>query len=439
MRLRDIAGAVRQLVNRRSDLFPRLRGLGQREKRRPLVKPTPTNLRYFARTPCARRAINAIKNPIKHMAWEIVPRKNVKLNAEIQRQIDAVTQVFCMPNPDDSGGTFIEKVLEDYLSVSAGAYEQQPCPDMPERPAYMWPVDSQSIQIYPFWTGHPDEPRYCQVLNSGNLTSHTNKVCDLRDDELVYIAPNPSTSTPYGYGPLEITANLIHQLLGAGDYAGNVASNSQPHNLLWLGNIDQQTLNAFRAYWRDEIEGQGQTPLIGGPDEPTAVRLVGTGDEGLFLKWQEFLIRAISTGFDLSPQNFGLFGNASEGSAEAAQERDWEHAVKPMALTLKDFFTRCTIQKLLGFYSIEFSFPGLDREDEKRQAEIFELLYQNNMLLPDEARKVLGKEPLGEWGEKTYAEVQIAIGEARRGGVNDNAPDKLHNQPPAKLRQLRRQ
>jgi hypothetical protein len=49
-------------------------------KWRYLYKPTPRNLRYFSHAPFARRAINAIKNPIKMLDWEITPLDGIDLN-----------------------------------------------------------------------------------------------------------------------------------------------------------------------------------------------------------------------------------------------------------------------------------------------------------------------------------------------------------------------
>ena len=60
----------------------------QTSRKRLAFKPTPRNLRWFSLNPYARRAINAIKNPIAMLEWEIVPVEEVKLNAELERQVE---------------------------------------------------------------------------------------------------------------------------------------------------------------------------------------------------------------------------------------------------------------------------------------------------------------------------------------------------------------
>ena len=95
--------------------YPQMAQLGspRDDKKRPAFKPVASNLRYFSRTPYARRAINAIKNPIAGHEWEIVPKKGVKTNAEIARQIEVATYCFEHPNADDSFETLSEQVIED--------------------------------------------------------------------------------------------------------------------------------------------------------------------------------------------------------------------------------------------------------------------------------------------------------------------------------------
>src|SRR5438105_2083340 len=118
--------------------FPNYFPLGQPANQQRIVyKPTPRNLRYFAKTPYARRAINAIKNPIKHLHWEIAPLDGLDLNSELKRQIAIATNCFTNPNDDDDTATFLEQVVEDCM-VGAGAFETQLSGDE-NRPVWMWP------------------------------------------------------------------------------------------------------------------------------------------------------------------------------------------------------------------------------------------------------------------------------------------------------------
>ena len=195
-------GRPPNMPERETRPFPQLMQLGMRKNKwRYLYKPTPRNLRYFSHSPFARRAINAIKNPIKMLDWEITPLDGIDLNSELEKQIEIATTCFSHPNYDDSFQSFIEQVVEDYL-VGAAAVELQLGGDK-IRPLWMFPVDGLSIQIYPAWAGGRDEARYAQVVGYGTAFGG-GIVAELRNDELMYIRPNASTATPFGFGPLEM-------------------------------------------------------------------------------------------------------------------------------------------------------------------------------------------------------------------------------------------
>ncbi|MGC1500577.1 MAG: hypothetical protein WA800_11285, partial [Terriglobales bacterium] len=90
-----------------------------------LPKRSPVNLRRFAETPVARRAINVIKDRIAGMKWRIQARSGRSIaqipNGALRAQI--LTANFEAPNPDDSFRSFVEQVLEDVIVGGFGAIE----------------------------------------------------------------------------------------------------------------------------------------------------------------------------------------------------------------------------------------------------------------------------------------------------------------------------
>ena len=96
-------------------------------------KPTPVNLRRFAETPIARRAINVIKDRIVGMRWRIQPRSG-RVLAQLpygEERIAALTRNFEAPNPDDSFRSLLEQVLEDVIVGGFGAIELQTASHQP--------------------------------------------------------------------------------------------------------------------------------------------------------------------------------------------------------------------------------------------------------------------------------------------------------------------
>lgn len=425
------AARVEREPQRDTVAYPILQQLGQLGGgRRLAVKPTPRNLRAFARTPYARRAINAIKNPVAALAWEIVPIKGVSMSRELARQIEVATRCLEHPNHDDSFRTMVEAVVEDVL-LGAAAIELQLSTD-PLRPLWLYPTDGLTIQIYPGWSGNPDEARYAQVVGYGSTLGTSSSQVLLTNRELAYIRPNPNTFSPFGTGAMEVAFNSVSRILGVGDFAGNVATNSRPSIGLDMGaGYNPEMLSAFRSYWRNEVEGQGQMPVFGLGDQsgdgkargPKVMRFYPEGDAGLYLKYQDFLKAEIATAFDLSPMNLGVERDVNRSTGEVSSTRDRDHAIRPMADLLASHLTRDALHGRLGFSQIEFRFVGLQPEDEATVQKILSGFYAINVFSPNEIRAKLGEPPSTSiWADQYAADIELAKQSARAGTVVDPIP-----------------
>lgn len=412
------AGRRKQVPQRETFQYPQMTQVGYVAKGQAQYKQVPANIRYFSRTPHVRAAIRRIRDPIQNLDWEIIPAKGLKLNAELERQIEVVTNCFEHPNKDDSWTSLIGMAVEDWLVHGAAAIEQQLSND-PERPLWMWPVDAQSIQIYPCWNGGKNEARYLQRIGYTNIITLDGR--KLTNDELIYIKTNDSTQTPYGFGAVEIAYYTINRLLGTAQFAGDLASNTAPQFILAFKKANESKLNAFRDYWQNQIEGQGKIPIISSDDDLDILKLRDSNDSSLYLEYQEFLIRTIATAFSLSPMNLGIESDVNRNTAEVGEDRDWDNAIKPCATSFAKYLTREALHKRLGFYSLQFNFVGLDREDEESTAVIYEKYYKNNLITPNEQREKIGLPPSeNEWADMTFADTQIAMMAARGTAIIDD-------------------
>jgi Phage portal protein. len=233
------------------------------------------------------------------------------------------------------------------------------------RPLWLWPVDSTTVKPIPKWDGRPRSIRFYQSLGyaSDNISSDIN-ARKLEAQDIVYMRMNPATDSPYGFGPLEIAYMSVARQLGVATYAANLASNAQPQNLIYAGGATQEELQAFRSYWRNEVEGQGQTPIIGNTIKADVMRLHAGSDDALYLKWQAFLIRELATAFGLSPQNLGLESDVNRNTSEVAEDRDWDQAIKPMASLVLHTSTPDIIAP--RWPHLEFVFEGPTAKTKKR-------------------------------------------------------------------------
>jgi len=370
-------------------------------------KPTAGNLRKFAETPVARRAINVIKDRIAGMRWRIQPRRGRSLDTipdgPLRAQI--LTENFEAPNPDDSFRSLLEQVLEDVIVGGFGAVEIQKTSgqwsvasgqgdlgtgEAPALPLLMWPVDGATIRIMTDWDGRPDSPRYVQVMpwsgSQGQIV--------LNDDELSYIRLNPRTHTPFGLGRVEVAFETINAFLSAHRYASRLASNSVVQYALWLQDLSPAHHERLIRWWQDEIEGTGRVPILSVESKPEVLRFGAGTDADLRLAWQEFLLRVIADAFDLPAQFLGVERDVNRSTAAEMTEMAFRSAIVPTARLVAEHLTRDVIGKKLGWADLEFVFTDVDATDEMQQAQIDEILLRNGVVTVEEVRRARGLEAL---------------------------------------------
>jgi phage portal protein BeeE len=393
MKLRDsLRGALRRFASLRAGSAPRrtvplpsiLHPYSARGQALP--KPTPANLRRFAETPVARKAINTIKDRIAGMRWRVQPKNGRDLAAvpEGPARIRVLTDNFDSPNSDDSFRSLAEQVLEDVIVGGFGAIEVQRSGDA-LRPLNLWPVDGATIRLRPDWDGVPSSPRYAQVTGHAPAQQIA-----LHDDELIYIRLNPRTHSPFGLGRLEVAFETINAFFGAHRYAARLASNSVVQYALWLQDLSPAHHDRLIRWWQDDIEGTGRVPILSVEHKPEVLRFGGGTDSDLRLQWQEFLLRIIADAFDLPPFSLGLERDVNRSTAAEVSDLAFRSAIVPTARLFAEHLTRDAIHKKLGWNDLEFVFTDVDAPDEREEAEIHEILLRSGVLTVNEVRRLRG-------------------------------------------------
>lgn len=398
-----LAGRPRNIPERETyeNPFLRILGLGVGAVNRPMPKPTPRRLRTFSESPIPRRALNIIKEGVAQLQWDIVAKDQAKAEA-LKEQIKIAKAIFARPNNSDTFRLLIEQIIEDVLVGACGSIEKQRSGDL-QKPMYLYPVDGFSIQLYQNWDGDPKKPRYAQVVGAEQI--------DLLDNELIYIRTNPRSSTPFGLAPLESAYETINFLLDAGRYAGRTASKAWSKKLLDLGKeIPDNGVTAFREYFKNEVEGRGIMPIIGGGDGAKSIDLGPQDDKGLYLEWQHFLITVIGLCMGVSPAKLGELKQVNYSTAESEDE-DTKSTIRGYADLLAEHFN-FEILEPLGFSELEFKFIyNISLKDQKLQADTHSIYLEKNVLTIDEIRAELGKTPLPDGkGKLTLDEFRAKYG-----------------------------
>ncbi len=382
-------GAVSAKHDNRRRTQPLPLYIGSTPARDGLPKPTALNLRRFAETPIARKAINTVKDRIAGMKWRVQPRRARDISAEDPR-VEALTAVFDAPNPDDSFRSFAEQVLEDVIVGGFGAVELVPTGDA-GRPLALWPVDGSTIRLRADWDGQAASPRYVQ--HTGRFGPEAQIV--LADDELSYIRLNPRTHTPFGLGRLEVAFETINEFLGAHRYAARLASNTVVQYALWLQDLAPVQHERLIRWWQDEIEGTGRVPILSVESKPEVLRFGGGTDSDLRLAWQEFLLRVIADAFDLPPFFLGVEHDVNRSTAAELNDIAFRQAIVPTARLFAEHLTRDAIHKKLGWDDLEFVFTDVDARNEMEEAQIQEILLRSGVLTVNEVRQMRGLAEIG--------------------------------------------
>ena len=360
---------------------------------RALPKVSPANLRRFAETPVARRAINVIKDRIASLDWQVRLKRTVRAAdvPDLEERLHILRSTLEAPNASDSLRSLLEQVLEDALVGGFGAVEMELTGDA-RRPFELWAVDGATIEINPKWDGTPGTPRYAQRTGLAGVGGQVL----LADDELMYLRMNPRTHTPFGLGPLEVAFETINSFLAAHRFAGSLASNSVMQYALWMGETTPEQMDRVQRWWQDEVEGTGRVPILSTEQQPQVLRFAAGTDADLRLSWQSFLIRMVANAFGLPPMVLGLEQDVNRSTAGAQSDELFRSAVAPLARLVAEHMTRDLIAKRLGWGEFEFVFNELEAPDELELVEIQTQLLAAGVLTVNEVRAMRGLPAMGD-------------------------------------------
>jgi hypothetical protein len=357
----------------------------------PLAKIVPYNIRRISRTPVPRRAINLVKGAVISQAWDIAVIDDVDHGSDIEYRKSVLKTVLAHPNNDDSFQTWMEASIEDFCCFGAFATEIRITPD-PDRPIKMWPVNIESIRIFPTWTeGNSDDmPRYAQMTG---LQGERGAII-FYNDQLLYVRDNPSTDTPFGLGRVEVAFQSLNYLLGIQEMSGRAGSDQIHKTWLWWEQPQTDAAyNTVRRHIQNELEGQSKVSIIGGMKKPEVIEIQPMQEGDLLLPWQEMLIRMVANAFDLSAMALGLEQDVNRAVGTVLNDKDFRSAIVPFAKRLEDAITRQIIHDKLGWYDLSFKFLSLDDPDIETKIDIYQRAYAMNATNPNEFRIAMGWKP----------------------------------------------
>lgn len=435
---REIAAASdgkMNIVDRRSWPLPFLPSSVTRLQQ-PILKPVPSNIRRFSKTPVPRRAINLIKNSIIALDWDVVPETGTAADADDDTlsRMAVAKKSFRHPNNTQSFQSLLEAGIEDMLVLGAMSIEPQ-LTNSDIRPFKMWNVDTASIKFFPNWTEeNSDEPKYAQVI--GQRTNEDAVI--FYDDELLYIKDNESTDSPFGYGKCEVAYREILALIGVQATSTKIGSDQSPKTWLWWESGEApQNIDLIRRNLTNTFEGQASVPLVQGIKKPIVVETPGATSDDMHLPWQEMLIRMVANGFDLSAMSLGIEHDVNRAVGQVLDDKDFRSGVVPIAIKIAEHFTRFILHKKLGWYDLRFEFLNIDDPDSETKMDIQGKMYTTNAQTPNGIRQEMGYPPLpSPYADLTQAEMQLVIVAAQALVQGQNADKQFQHQQQLQQQQM---
>lgn len=226
----------------------------------------------------------------------------------------------------------------------------------------------------------PEYYKYVQM-------SYDNRVlAAFGDENMIWRLFNPQNfadSMGYCYSPLELAVINITNHLNVENYNANFFTHGYAaKGVLHLkGTVTQAQLTAFRRQFHNTISGAQhawRTPIIAGMDDVQWVQLSGSAREMEYLNYNNHLMRALCTQFQIDPVELGLdylvsaTGKAPAGNTSNEQKITYsrERGLYPLLMMIEDMFNCDIIPAINPDYAGKYEFKFAGYTDETPQTNV---------------------------------------------------------------------
>ncbi|HEU0218621.1 MAG TPA: phage portal protein, partial [Stellaceae bacterium] len=333
-----------------------------------------------------RLAIETRKDQVERLDWSIRMRGGQMPRLDAKARIGAVKEFWRRPDGERPFATWLRELLEDVLVLDAPALELRR--NRGGALIGLDIVDGSTIKVLVDETGRrprPPAPAYEQVIKGRPWKL-------LTAEELLYLPRNPRPHKAYGFGPVEqivMTVNIAlrRQVMQLQHFTeGNV-----PPGLLnapdgW--NVEQ--ISQFQAWFDSVLAGNtgSRSRLMWGPSgaKYQAFKEAPYKDD-----FDEWLARIVCYAFSLPATAFTR--QVNRATAETAQEAAQDEGLAPLMGWVKRLVDQA-IQDVMGHPDLEFAWANLRPAAPVEQAKIIDTYVRNGVYAVNEARALLGLEPV---------------------------------------------
>jgi hypothetical protein len=199
---------------------------------------------------------------------------------------------------------------------------------------------------------------------------------------------------------MEIAYNLIRSWLGLSDFQDATTQQSTQRWMMDVGTASDRELKAFREFWRVEVEGGKAFPIAAAGGQLKVLKIGANDDNGLYLKYTDYLLRLIGLAFALSSRDFNITEHDNRATAGVAADSSFAYAIKPIAKTIFEALNQEVFEYFAPGFELVVTYTE-PRSEAIRNAESRED-FKAGILTLDEARELRGYRPI-----EVYPSVEI--------------------------------
>ncbi len=354
-------------------------------------KPTAVNLRRFAETPVARRAINLVKDRIAShgLAGPRAPRLHAMPRFPTRPPgMAALRRSLEEPNAGDSLPHASSSRRSRTCWSAASARSRWRPRAIPERPFHLWAVDGAAIEIDTNWNGDPSTAAVC-AERGRHRDAQRGAAARRRAD---VPAAESALAHPVRAGPAGGRVRDDQPVpQRANKYAGRLASNSVVQYALWLNEATPEQHDRLIRWWQDEIEGTGRVPILSCEKKPEVMRFAGGTDADLRLR-----VAGVPDAHDrecvrpaADAAGFAVGREQVDRVASWRMRRSSPRSCRWRGCWPSTSRATC-FAKRLGWREFEFCFNELETRNEMEELQIQTGLLKAGVLTVDEVRAMRG-------------------------------------------------
>ena len=342
-----------------------------------------------------RLVIETRKDQVARMAWSI---KRRGAGAKPDGRCEAITAFLARPDGIHGWADWLRLLLEELLVIDAAALYCRRTRS--GRLSALLPIDGATIKpVIDAW-GRTPQPgtvdgkimwptAYQQVLKGFPAVDYTTR-------DLIYRPRNVRVNRAYGYSPVEqvmTTVNIaLRRQLFLLEYftEGNI-----PDSLIGVpeGWTPDQ-IASYQKYWDAYFSGEsGRRRRAKFVPGAAAHSFVQTKEPELKTVFDDWLARLVCFAFSVSPQ--ALVSQMNRATAEVQKTLAEEEGFAPLLAWVKALIDDVIAIELDG-PDLEFAWTPTETVDPAAQEQMLSSYTSRGLLTLNEARAVLGREPLAD-------------------------------------------